>query len=362
MAGTMAVVTGIGVLSQNANSVDDLRRLLSGGRMAPPGELTAFEPPAGAPEIAFELADFDIASYLDSVKSYCDRTSALAAAGVKLALDHAGLGLERPDGCGLAFATSWGCLDSMEVFFAKVAGGSPKGASPLVFSHSYANSPAAMLAIEFKLNGFHSVVSAGWNSSTVAISQAAEAISRGECDIVVAGGAEAISPARFGHLLEAGVIGPDAAVMGEGACVLVLESAESANSRGAAPLASISGSGASGGEDRFEAMTRAIVAACASACVEPSELEGYFGAASGIAEYDSAELAGMAAACGMDAGAVAGKSFTAYHAAGLVEGTGGSFAAAIGALATGGVGGPVVAGTLDPGGSAAALLISPAVA
>ena len=356
------VVTGIGVLSQNASSPDDLRGLLAGSEMAPPGDITAFEPPDGAPGVAFELSDFDIATYLHSVKSYCDRTSALAAAGVKLALDDAGLGEDRPDECGLAFGTAWGCLDSMETFFAKVASGSPKGASPLVFSHSYANSPAAMLAIEFKLTGFHSVVSSGWTSSTVAIAQAAQAISRGECEIVVAGGAEGGSLGRFRHLLDAGIIGPDGAAMGEGACFLVLESSTSAVSRGARRLATVAGAGSSGGKDGFEAMAAALREACSLAGVEAGTLVGYFGAAAGIETHDSVELAGVAAACEMDADAVAAMSVTPYHAAGLVEGAGGAFCAALAALSASDAGGPAAAGTLDPGGGVAAIVMGPAPA
>ena len=133
-----AVITGTGPLV--------FAGALAGDPPAP-AEVTAFECPEGAPTAAFELTDFAIEDYSDTLQSYIDRTSALAVAGALLALKDAGLRdpETRPAPLGLACATAWGCLDSMAVFYAEAAA-NPRRAPPLPFSHSYANSPSSIVA------------------------------------------------------------------------------------------------------------------------------------------------------------------------------------------------------------------------
>jgi 3-oxoacyl-(acyl-carrier-protein) synthase len=354
------LITGIGVLSAGASSPGGLEEALGGGAFPAPAEITAFEVPEGSPEKAHELADFSVSRYVESIKSYIDRTSALAVAAAKLALDDAGLAASRPEETGLAYGTAWGCLDSMELFFHKVKLAKAHLAPPLPFSHSYANSPAAVLAIEFGLRGFHTVVSSGWNSSAVAVGEGLDAVRAGASPVVLAGGSESGSHARYRHLLDSGLIGEGRAVLGEGACFVVLEGAESAAKRGGRPLAEALGRGASGERSPAEAAARAVSAACRDAGVEPKELAAVACRSSGLAEIDDAEVAGISRACGISAAEARERSVSAYGACGLVEGAAGAFASALAALAARRLGRPTAALTLDPGGSAAAVVLGPA--
>ena len=150
-----AVVTGFGWLAAPpfAQALDGTLAALP--ETAP--EITGFETPAGAPAFGFELIDFKIEAYLPNLKTYVDRTSALALSAAKLALQDAGL-LERearPAGVeiGCSYATTFGCLEAMGLFWKKVKSTNPKFAPPLPFTHGYANSPSSLVCIEYGLKG-----------------------------------------------------------------------------------------------------------------------------------------------------------------------------------------------------------------
>src|SRR5690606_19426964 len=122
------------------------------------------------------------------------------------------------------------------------------------------NMPAAHLAARFNAQGPNANCIAACASSTTAIGESAEMIRTGECDIMLAGGAHSmIHP--FGisgfHRLSAlsqrnddpsHAVRPfdrerDGFVVGEGAAMVVLESLEHAQRRGAEILAELTGYG-----------------------------------------------------------------------------------------------------------------------
>ena len=185
-------------------------------------EPTLFEPPEGVPSLAAEVPEFSLKDMGLSVKSYLDRTTSLALAACSLAL-----GDRRDDAIGLAYASRWGCLASMKLFFAKVKT-RPRVAPPLPFSHSYVNSTAAVAAIEFGLKGFHAVFSEGRKCSLAALVAAAAEVEETGAPVVVLA-ADALAPERYAFYLEQGRIGepseeqPDKFVPSEGAVALLVE-------------------------------------------------------------------------------------------------------------------------------------------
>ncbi|MCX7805584.1 MAG: hypothetical protein N3A38_10400 [Planctomycetota bacterium] len=227
-----------------------------GARIEPP-EITAFETPEGAPTWGFEALEFRLSDYISSIKGYIDRCSALALGAARLALD--GSGLKAGPGCsdiGLCYATTFGCLDSMELFWARTKGGNPKFAPPLPFTHAYANSPSSILAIEFGLRGHSMTFSGDVSSGLLAASHASDAIRGGKSGAILAGASEALSAPRWRHhwaedelsadgrwapLEEAG--SKAGTVPGEGAAFLVLESAAHVAGRGARPESEAAGWG-----------------------------------------------------------------------------------------------------------------------
>jgi len=180
-------------------------------------------PPAGGRR----LDDFKIEDHALAPKTYLDRCSALALAGCAQALRDAGVAwpVEGGEEFGLTIGTHLGCLDTMQGFWKNTLEKGVRAASPLIFSHSYLNSPISLCAIEFGLKGYHTTFCAGQNSGLEAVRAAFDAIRLGHAQAMLCGGVEALSPAR--ESCEPGDLG-------EGAAFFVLESAAHAQTRGAA--------------------------------------------------------------------------------------------------------------------------------
>ena len=171
------------------------------------------------------IENFALENYLDSQKTYLDRCSALALAGAALALRDAEIAWPVEGGAefGLTLGTHLGCVDTMQGFWKNVSEKGVRLATPLLFSHSYLNSPISLCAIEFGLKGYHSTFCAGKNSGLEAIRGAFDAIRLGHAQAMLCGGVEALTPTR--EACESGDLG-------EASVFFVLESVEHANARG----------------------------------------------------------------------------------------------------------------------------------
>lgn len=143
----------------------------------------------------FSIGALEIADYPLSPKTYLDRASLLALCAASLALRDAKLAAPLGPHCGLALGTRFGCVETMRAFEEKLNASGTRGASPLLFSHSYFNSPAALLAIEWEIAGHHAPF-CGPDAAWQAIEAARDAIELGHAETMLCGGVEAISPAR----------------------------------------------------------------------------------------------------------------------------------------------------------------------
>jgi 3-oxoacyl-(acyl-carrier-protein) synthase len=184
----------------------------------------------------FTLPDFKLENYLSSQKTYLDRCSALALAGCALALRDAGLSWPLNDDmsthdalCGITLGTHLGCIETMKVFWDKATERGTRLANPLLFSHSYFNTPISLCAIEFGLKGYHTTFCAGTQSGIEAVRAAHGAIQLGHAAMMLCGGVEAWTPTRA--LLEAG--SNACAPLGEASVFFVLESVHHAEMRNA---------------------------------------------------------------------------------------------------------------------------------
>ena len=148
----------------------------------------------------FSSDDFSVGAiarekYPLAPKTYLDRASELALCAASLALRAANLSAPLGSDCGLALGTRFGCVETMRGFEDKLHQSGARGASPLLFSHSYFNSPAALIAIEWAISGYHAPLcgpDAGWQ----AVQMGRDAIALGHADIMLCGGVEALSDAR----------------------------------------------------------------------------------------------------------------------------------------------------------------------
>lgn len=177
-----------------------------------------------APE--FTLSDFVLEEYLASPKTYLDRCSALSLAACALALEDAGftwpLNTEK---FGIALGTHFGCIETMKLFWSKAAEKGMRLANPLLFSHSYFNSPISLCAIEFGLKGYHGTFCAHEHSGTEAVRAAFDAIRLGHAEAMLCGGVDAVTPAREMFVPQGNA--------GEAAVFFVLESESHTRRRGA---------------------------------------------------------------------------------------------------------------------------------
>jgi 3-oxoacyl-[acyl-carrier-protein] synthase II len=224
----------------------------------------------------------------------------------------------------------------------------PRRIMPLTVPMLMPNGPAAAISLEFGARaGVHTAVSA-CASGAESIAQAAQLIRRGIADVVIAGGTEAaIHPlpiAGFAamHALStrnddpAGASRPydvdrDGFVLGEGAGVMVLESAEHAAARGAKVYGVLAGAGLSSDAHHIAApepegagASRAIRAALTDAGLTPGDVVHVNAHATSTPVGDVAEVAALRAALGpaLDGVAIsATKSMTGHllGAAGALE-------------------------------------------
>jgi len=231
------VITGVGVIHADDRGISGLR-----APPDPPPEITAFEVPEDVPAWGFEVLDLPLETELPNIKSFVDRTSALALLAARRALLAASLldPAARPAGVeiGCAYGSMLGCLEAMGIFWNKVKTSNPKFAQPLPFTHGYANSPSSLLCIEFGLRGPSATFSGEKLAGMEALLFAFDQIRSGSGSIILAGASESLTPAAFNHLRATGALsikgdGSDGIVPGEGAAMLVLESEECAINRGA---------------------------------------------------------------------------------------------------------------------------------
>ena len=151
----------------------------------------AILPPNGA----LSVGPIERAAYPLSPKTYLDRASELALCAASLALQDAGLSGPLGADCGLAIGTQFGSVETMRVFEEKLNQSGTRGASPLLFSHSYFNAAAALIAIEWGISGHHAPF-CGRDSAWQAVEMGRDAIEMGHAHTMLCGGVEANSTAR----------------------------------------------------------------------------------------------------------------------------------------------------------------------
>ncbi|HEX2950279.1 MAG TPA: beta-ketoacyl synthase N-terminal-like domain-containing protein [Armatimonadota bacterium] len=179
-----------------------------------------------------EVRDLNLETILPSQKTYLDRAAEFALAAAQLALNDAGLTRESYNRwrAGVVVGSEYGCLGTMQRFTSTLQQKGARLANPLLFSHTYVNTPTSLCSIEFNLAGHHGTF-AGRSAGRQALDSALEALQLDRADMLVVIGVDVISEPLYRSLLAEGLLGDDA--MGEGACAFVLETSSHAAQRGA---------------------------------------------------------------------------------------------------------------------------------
>ncbi|MDO9257247.1 MAG: beta-ketoacyl-ACP synthase II [Bacteroidales bacterium] len=257
------VVTGIGVFTSiGSNRVDFWNSLVAGKSGI--NRIQAFDPVGHKSQVGSEVLNYNPENYFDRKESRkMARVSQLASSAAIEAVKDAGLDLENEDrnriGCVIGSAAGdMTNLEDQHIRFLKMGAGS---VNPMTVPRVIANMPVCNAAMALGIHGPNLGISAACTTGTHSIGIALGLLRGGMADVILAGGAESTMTgfvldayANMGVLSSAYNENPEKAsrpfdlnrdgfVMGEGACVLVLETLEHAEKRKAKPLAFLSGFG-----------------------------------------------------------------------------------------------------------------------
>jgi len=258
------VVTGLGIISPVGNSVAQAWDNIVNGRSGI-GRVTRFDASVLPVQIAGEVKDFDVASYLSPKEAR--RYDTFIHYGLAAAIDavkDAGIGA-KPDNAeriGVCIGSGIGGLPMIEDTHNAMLEGGPRKISPFFVPGSIINDISGLFSIMYGLKGPNFATVSACATGNHAIGEAQRLIEYGDADIMVAGGAEAtVSLLGMGGFCAARALSsrnddPTAAsrpwdkdrdgfVLGEGAGVLVLEEYEHAKARGARIYAELAGYGMS---------------------------------------------------------------------------------------------------------------------
>ncbi|RLD19947.1 MAG: beta-ketoacyl-[acyl-carrier-protein] synthase II [Caldiserica bacterium] len=254
------VITGLGIVSPIGIGVDTFFKALQKGQSGV-GRISLFDPSDYSVQIAAEVKDFKPEQYFDVKDTKrLDRVQQFALIAAKEAIENAGIILEKEDleKIGVYVTSGVGGLRSIEEQQNVLMERGPRRISPFLITQLIIDAIPAYIAIKYGFKGATLSAVSACASSTQTIGEALLAIQRGDLDVIVAGGADAaITPlgvAAFASMraLSKRNDAPEKAsrpfdknrdgfIMGEGAGILILESLEHAEKRGAHIYAELSG-------------------------------------------------------------------------------------------------------------------------
>ncbi len=250
-----------------------------------------------------------------------------ALAATHEAMESSGLKItpENEERVGVHIGSGIGGFDIIEREHSNMLKGGPRKISPFFIPAAIINLAAGQVSIRYQAKGPNEATATACTTSAHSIGDAYRIIQRGDADAMIAGGAEAaITPMGVGgfaamralstrnddpeHACRPFDTDRDGFVVGEGAGILILESLEFAQARGARILAEIVGYGMSAdayhitgmapeGEGCFRAMRNALQ----SANLQPSDIQYVNAHATSTQLGDAMETAAIRKLFGEDA-------------------------------------------------------------
>ncbi len=282
------VITGIGLLCGTGNTTDEVWRNLLAGKSGIE-KIRQFDASAFASQIAGEVRNFDPLQFIEKKEvKKMGRFIHFAIAAADEAMKSSGLEIshEIAHRVGVHIGSGIGGFNVIEREHRNLLEGGPRKISPFFIPAAIANLAAGHVSIRFNAKGPNECTSTACTSSAHSVGDAFKIIARCDANVMIAGGAEAaITPMGVGGFSAMRALstrnddperasrpwdkGRDGFVIGEGAGILILESLEHAQNRGATILAEIVGYGMSAdanhitqpapeGEGGYRVMTNAI--------------------------------------------------------------------------------------------------------
>ena len=260
-----AYITGIGVVSPVGIGRKEFWGSLLANKSGA-GPISLFDPDGFDVTIAAECNDFEPTDFMDrKVAARTDRFAQIGLASSKLALEDGGawdLLNENPERVGLILGSGIGGVTSMETTQATIDSKGPTRVNPFSVTKIMPNSAAAHVGIQLGVQGPSITGALACTCGTDMMALGFDLIRRGDADMVLCGASEAsITPVIVAGFIAMRAMSrrnddPEGAcrpydvnhngfLIGEGCAMMLLESAESVERRGAEPYAKITGVGRS---------------------------------------------------------------------------------------------------------------------
>ena len=293
-----AVVTGIGVISPIGNSIEEAWENMLAGKSGV-GPVTRFDTTNYTTKIAGEVKNFAPASFIDKKElRRMDVAEQYALVASELAIRNSGLDLNNLDltRCGVVIGSGIGGISTFEQQHSMLVTSGPGRVSPFFIPMMIIDMCAGLVSMRFGFKGANYATVSACASSAHAIADAYRVVQRGEADVMIAGGAEAtITPTSMAGFCQARAMstrndepekasrpfdkGRDGFVMSEGSALIIIESLEHAQKRGARIYGEILGVGMTADAYHMtaphpegEGASRAMAQAIRSAGLKPEQI------------------------------------------------------------------------------------------
>ncbi len=294
------VVTGLGAVTPIGNDVESFWNSLITGKSGI-DTVTSFDTTGLATTIAGEVKGIDFSEYVDpKMVNRTDRFILLAQVAARETvrnsgiLDYADLDLNR---VGTIVSSGIGGMQTLETETARIAEKGPRRASPFMIPMMIADMASGMVSIDYGFKGPNYGVVSACASGAHGIGDAFIALKAGMMEACLVGGTEAtITRVAFAGFCAMKAMSTqndtpqtascpftknrDGFIMGEGSGLLMLETLEHAQKRGAKILAEVVGYGATGDAyhisspvENGEGAQRAMKMALDMAKIKPSDID-----------------------------------------------------------------------------------------
>ncbi|MGE0527117.1 MAG: beta-ketoacyl-ACP synthase II, partial [Bdellovibrionales bacterium] len=256
------VVTGMGLITPLGLNVEDSWKGLVQGKSGI-GPITQFDASTYDARIAGEIKGFNADLYVPKKEQKkMDRFIQLSLAAAKMALDDSQFKAEDTSRVGTVVGVGMGGLPFIETQYSILKERGPGRVSPFFIPSVITNMAAGQISMAYGFRGPNYCVTSACASGAHALGEAAEFIRSGRCDVMIAGGAEAVvTPMAIAGFSSMRALSTrndnpavasrpwdrdrDGFVLSEGVALLILEDYEYASQRGARIYAELCGYGTS---------------------------------------------------------------------------------------------------------------------
>lgn len=258
------VITGMGAVTPIGNNLEDYWQGLTSGKSGG-GTITRFDPEYFASKVACEVKDYDPLLHMNRKEiQRMDLFTQYAISAATMAIEDSGLDFEKVDTERAGVIVGSG-IGGMSTYFVQQQNlyerdGKPDRISPFFIPMLIPDIAAGHIAIRWGLKGPNYATVSACATSSHAIADALMLMQRGDADIMVTGGAEAVvSQMGVGGFSSMKALSTrnddpskasrpfdkdrDGFVIGEGSGIIVMETLEHAMNRGAKIYAEVAGIG-----------------------------------------------------------------------------------------------------------------------